>query len=323
MERALVTGSTGLVGFHVVEALRRRGVPVRALVRDPVRARAILHAGVELVKGDVTAKETLAPAIGGCDVVFHAAGLPEQWLPDVGTFERVNVGGTSNLIDAALAAGVERFVYTSTIDVFRADEGESYDESSLDPEPKGTAYERSKQEADRRVVRAMEERGLPAVFVHPAAVYGPGPAGSPGLGHFVADLRDGKVPMLPPGGVPVVFAPDVGEGHVLAAEKGGIGERFILAEGFYPTRVLAEAASRALGLGKLPRAMPAWLAKVVSPVSEGVSRLFGGPPLLPKGQLHFMLWGARPDARRARERLGWKPTPLDEGMRALVRSLDG
>lgn len=160
----LVTGATGLVGHNVVAALLARGRRVRALVRDVARARQTVPAGAELIAGDVTDEASVARALVGCRVVYHAAGLPEQWLRDPQAFQRVNVGGTRVVGEAALRAGVERFVYTSTIDVFRAARGERYDESTLDLEPKGTPYERSKQDADRWVVQA-QARGLPAVYL--------------------------------------------------------------------------------------------------------------------------------------------------------------
>ena len=190
MPKILLTGGTGLLGNHLARALVADGREVRALVRSPEKARGLLPAACEIVAGDVLDAASLRRGIDGCDVVYHAAGLPEQWLPDDATFQRVNVDGTAHLVDAALAAGVRRFVYASTIDVFAWRPGEPFDESRLDEQPKPTAYERSKQDADRLVTAALQ-RGLPAVFLHPSAIYGPGPAGSPGLNAFVRDLLPG------------------------------------------------------------------------------------------------------------------------------------
>lgn len=318
MKKTLVTGGSGLVGFHIGAALHRRGHLVRYLARSPEKMRRLAPEGSEIVHGDVTDPASVGEAVRGCSQIFHAAGLPEQWLRDPKKFERVNVGGTRNLVEAALKLGVERFVYTSTIDVFAALPGAEYDESTLDPQAKGTAYERSKQAADRIVAEAIP-RGLPGVFLHPSAVYGPGPAGSRGLTHFFTDLRDGKVPMLLPGGMPVVFAPDVGEGHVLAAEKGEPGSRYILSDRYYSLGELAREAARQLGLRRTPAVMPLWVGKAVAALGESFSRLTGRPPLVPKGQLHFLQWGAIPRAERAKSELGWVPTPLPEG---LARTLE-
>ncbi|MDX2169363.1 MAG: NAD-dependent epimerase/dehydratase family protein, partial [Deltaproteobacteria bacterium] len=246
MPDVLLTGATGLVGGSIARALLAAGRGVRALVRDPQRARRVVPAECELVAGDVTDAASLAPALDGCRVVYHAAGLPEQWLADPTTFERVNVGGTANLIAAALAARVERFVYSSTIDVFAAAPGATYDESVIDPQPKGTAYERSKQAADRLVVAALQ-RGLPAVFLHPSAVYGPVPAASPGLNDLIARLLRGEIPMLLPGGMPLVYAPDVAAGHLLAEARAAVGARFILSESYHSLADIARAVVAAGG----------------------------------------------------------------------------
>jgi dihydroflavonol-4-reductase len=318
MSRALVTGATGLVGHAIVSALLERGRQVRALVRTIDRGRQRLPTSCELTVGDVTDRASVERAVEGCNVVYHAAGLPEQWLRDARTFDRVNVGGTRNMIEASLLAKVERFVYTSTIDVFAAKSGTSFDESVIDPEPKGTAYERSKQAADREVAGALE-RGLPAVFLHPAAVYGPGPASSPGINDFIERLRDGRVPALLPGGLPVVFSRDVGAGHVLAGTKGAVGERFILSDRYISLADLARRVVDELGMVRLPLSIPLWAARITANVDEAVAKVTGRPPLVPKGQLYFLQWGARPRSDKARRELGLQFLPFEDG---LTRTLD-
>jgi nucleoside-diphosphate-sugar epimerase len=236
----LVTGGTGMVGYSIVQSLLARGHRVRALVRSPDKGRAVLPAACELVHGDVTAPDTLAAAVAGCAWVFHAAGFPEQWMRDPATFDRVNADGTANMLAAARAAGATRFILTSTIDVFRWRSGETYDESELDPDPKQTPYERSKQRADQIVADAVAG-GLDAIFLHPSAVYGPAPSDSPGTNDLLLKLWHRKVPARLPGGYPVVFAPDVGEGHVRAAERAAPGARFILSERYYPLTQLARS----------------------------------------------------------------------------------
>ena len=128
--------------------------------------------------GDVTDPASVARAAQGREIVFNAMGLPEQWLADPAAFERVNVEGTRAVVEAARAAGVARLVHTSTIDVFHAEPGGSFDESVVADYPKGTAYERSKQEAER-VALAGAGGGLEVVVVNPSAVYGPGRRAAP------------------------------------------------------------------------------------------------------------------------------------------------
>ncbi len=322
MTKTLVTGATGLVGWNIVQALRERDRAVRALVRDPDKARRLLPAEVELVAGDVTDRPSVERALADVNVVYHAAGLPEQWLKDAGRFQRVNVEGTRNLVEVALERKVERFVYTSTIDVFQAAPSQEFDESSpIDAAPKGTPYERSKQDADRLVAAAIE-RGLHAVFLHPAALYGPGPAGSPGINDFIVRLEKHQIPALLPGGMPVVHSRDVGLGHVLAEDRPA-GSRYILSESYVEITHLAWIVSHALGRKDIPRVMPLWLAKAVSEVGERWAGVSSRPPLIPRGQLHFLQWKARPKNTKARKELKWTPTLFRDGVRTTVAELTG
>ncbi len=321
METTLVTGGTGLIGYHVVQALVQRGRHVRALVRSIEKGKALLPQACELVPGDITDPAAVQCAMQGCSVVYHVAGLPEQWLPDPALFHHVNVGGTQNAIDAALACGVRRFIYTSTFDVFAGQAGQEFDESQLDPQPRGTYYERSKQVADQQVVAAMQ-RSLPAIFLHPSAVYGPGPSSSPGFNVSIAQLQHGQAPALPPGGVAVVFAPDVGEGHVLAEEHAAIGSRYILSEGYYTLVELAQMVLKELGMEKQPPpTMPLPVARAMAEVGEWVAQFTHRPPLIPKGGLYFLQWQALPQSAKAQRELGWKPTPLREGIKQTIAYL--
>jgi dihydroflavonol-4-reductase len=311
----LLTGGTGIVGNAIAAELVRRGRPVRALVRSLERGRALLPSACELVQGDVTDVDSVARAMAGCEVVYHAAGLPEQWAADDGIFTRVNVGGTRIVADAAREAGVTRFVYTSTIDVFACIAGVPFDEGTIAVEPKPTAYERSKQEADRYVTE-LTALGLPAVFLHPSAVYGPVPAASPGLNQLIADLARGKIPMLLAGGMPVVHAPDVATGHVLA-ESREPGSRFILSESYWELVGIARAVAEVTG-AKVPRVLPSVVARAVAAGGEAVSRVTRKAPLVPRGQLAFLESHMRPDAARAKRELGWRPTTFRDALPATL-----
>jgi len=314
--RTLVTGATGTVGGAVVTELLAVGREVRALVRDPARARPLLPPAVELVQGDVTDAASCARAVTGCAAVFHTAGLPEQWLRDPRRFTEVNVLGSRNVGEAALAAKVTTFVYTSTIDVFAWRHGQPFDESTLAEAPKGSHYERSKQEADRAMVE-LGKRGLPVRYAHPSAVYGDAPQLNPGLNDVIVRLLRGKMPMLLPGGIPVVLAADVARGH-LALEAAPAGGRAILSESFVSLVELATTVVAAAGAGKVPRVLPTWIARIVSTAGEGMARVTRRPPLIPAGQLQFLLEDVHPDAARARRELAWTPTPFAAGIAGTV-----
>ncbi len=320
MSRVLLTGGTGLVGSSLARELVQKGRKVRALVRSLERGESVLPEECELAEGDVTDIESLRRAVRECSVVYHVAALPEQWLADPSAFRRVNVGGTRNMIEVCLEQGVEKFVYTSTIDVFEVGAEGRVEESQLDPNPRGTHYQRSKQEADRAVTEAMA-RGLPAVFLHPSGVYGPAPARSPMINDAIIKLVKRKTPALPPGGMPVVLCDDVAAGHLLAEEKAPVGSRYILSESFVSLHEFASVVCEESGCGKVPPVLPVGIAKVTAAAGELVARVTRRPPLLPRGQLHFLLLGVRPLAKKARDELGWNPTPLQDGMRKTLAYL--
>ena len=318
MSKVLITGATGTVGFPIARDLVARGDEVRALVRDVDRARKLLPQGVEPVAGDVADRGSVDRAVDGCELVFHAAGLPEQWRHDPADFQRVNVEGSRNLAEASLAAGVGRFVYTSTIDVFQWTPGRPFDESVIDPDPRPTHYERSKQEADRLVV-SIADRGLEVVFIHPAAVYGPVPALFAGANDFLVRLATGKIPMLLPGGMPVVYSEDVGRAHIEAADRAEAGSRFIVADRYLTLSEMAGSVAEIEPEAKNPRVMPLAVARGVMAAGEGIARITRKPPLIARGELAFLVSHPVPVADRLRDELGIEPTPWSDG---LARTLE-
>jgi dihydroflavonol-4-reductase len=316
--RFLVTGATGKIGNAVARGLVKRGDQVVALVRDSARARALLPAEVELAVGDVSDPDSLRDAAEGADGAFNCMGLYEQWMPDPAIFGRVNAAGARNVVAAARQAGARRVVHTSTFDVFHAEAGGTVTESGLASYPKGTVYERSKQRAEELVL-AEAERGIEVVLVNPAAVYGPGPWQGTGLDGAIRDGIRRRLPALPPGGMTLAFAEDVARGHVAAFERGEPGERYILGHGFATMREILSVAVDEAGRGWVPPTLPVAIAKALATAGEGLSRLIRRPPLLGRGQLHFLLWQPRIDNTKARERLGLDFTQWEEGVRATVR----
>jgi nucleoside-diphosphate-sugar epimerase len=318
--RILVTGATGKVGHAISSSLLDRGDQVRALVRDPKRAASVLPAGIEPVKGDITDPESHVAAVEGCDLVFNAMGMPEQWVRDETIFDEVNAIGSGELASVARRAGVRRFVHTSTHDVFHAETGGSFDETMLADYPKGTAYERSKQHAEELVLG--ERNGMEVVILNPSGVYGPTPSPTPSFENSVFEpVVRKRLPMLPPGGTGMAYVEGVAAGHLLAAEKGGDGERYILADGYMNFKEMAESVKRIAGRGRVPPVTPVPVARTVAALGAGISRVIRRPPLLPRGQLEYILWQAHPDSSKAQRELGWETTPLEEGIRKTLHSM--
>jgi nucleoside-diphosphate-sugar epimerase len=317
--RILVTGGTGLIGNAILKKLTERGADVRALVRDESRARKILPASVELVRGDIEDLSSLDAAMRGVTRVFHAAGLPEQWQPDEKIFERVNTRGTANVMRAALDGRVKRVIYTSTMDVFAAPPGGTLVETNIDKQPKGTAYERSKQAAERET-ETYRARGLDVVYMNPGAVYGPSPV-QLGVNSVFVQFLNGKMPLVPPGGMSLAYVHGVAEAHLVAADRAQSGERFLIADGHASTRALVEIIAHEARVSKVPPEAPVWLMRALADASVPIARTFGIRPIIAKGQLEFLLWDPRIDTTKAERELDFVPMPLEEGVRRTVQFL--
>ena len=226
--KVLVTGGTGFVGSQIVAALVRRGDTVRVLHRATSKLIMLEGLPIEHVLGDVQEPEAVARAVAGCDLVFHVAAVASYWRTQREQVYRVNVEGTRIVMEACLAAGVPRVVHTSSVAAIGiprngrpADERATFDAFSAT-----FAYADSKHRAEAVVLQAVA-RGLPAVIVNPGAVYG---AGDHNLisGSMVLELARRSVPLVPDGGLCVVDVDAIVRGHLAAAERGRIGERYIL-----------------------------------------------------------------------------------------------
>ncbi len=319
MPFTLVTGATGTVGFNIIKCLLKQNRSVRVLVRDIERAKQILPPECDFFQGDITDIPSIEKAMTGCDVIHHAAGLPEQWFKNPDIFEHINVVGTQNMLAAAKKLGVKKFVYTSTIDVFEGVAHQPFDESVIASEPKGTFYERSKQKADQCVVEAIND-GLDAVFIHPSAVYGPGPDihHSVGVNTIITKVKNNDIPVLLPGGFPVVYSENVGEAHV-AAESMPAGSRYIVSDQFVTLTELVEKIYKQLDIKRaVPKVMPFWVGKMLAGVGEFISGIINKSPLIAKGELTFLQWQAIPNGQKAARDLGIHYVDLQEGLKRTV-----
>ncbi len=317
--KALVTGATGLLGHRIAHLLLRAGHDVTALVRDPTRAERVIDKGIRLVKGDITMKSSVMAAVEGMDWLFHAAGMPEQYQADEAVFDRVNRAGTANTLEAALAAGVRRVIYTSTMDVFAAAPGGTLVETRLDHAPKPTAYERSKVAADGEVER-VRARGLDVVHICPAGIYGPSPV-HVALNSFFIKLLNKKLPALPPGGLSIVYIDGCAKAHLAAAEVGVCGERYLVSDTHVSNTELAREIIAQSDLTTVPPVAPSWLMKGVAAGSEMAAKLFGANPLIARGQIAFLAWNVKINSDKAQRVLGFRPTALADGVALTIAAL--
>lgn len=309
----LVTGATGLVGYHVVQALLNNRRSVRALVRDPERAGKILPSACKLFQGDIEDEHSLDAAFAGCTVVYHCAGIPEQWVKCPHVFHTINVLGTQNVVRAALRNPIlEKFIYISTIDVFLARPFERFDETQLDPVLRGSPYRRAKQEADRIVAKSVQD-GLPAVFIHPGGIYGASPRAF-WFTQLIRDIVEDKLHLIPPGGMPFVYIEDVAQGCLLAEKIASSGERFILDGTYHSFLELCEVISSELGQKHHFIVGIPFFARIYACVEAWISHATGRRPQLHTAILEFLLSGNTPDSSKAKHELGWSPMSLREGV---------
>jgi nucleoside-diphosphate-sugar epimerase len=319
--RVFLTGGTGFIGGDVARLLRERGDDVRALVRVPARATALQELGCDLVEGDLSDETALRSALAGCDAVVHCAAVYEIGVleSDRERLVDANVRGTERVLGAALAAGVSKAVYVSTVAVFGDTKGHVADEDWQRAEGQAftSAYEQTKVEAHERA-RQIGAKGLPLVVVQPGVVYGPGDHSE--VGGLFARLLKGRLPLapFPEMGITPVHRDDVSAGILLALDKGVAGESYVLAG--EPTTLGELLATLAGVAGKRApfAALPPVLVKAIVPVGRFVGPLLGFPPNLREllSSSHDVTFWARSD--KAQRELGWTHRPLDEGLRTVL-----
>ena len=317
MTLTLVTGVTGTIGSALVRALRAEGRAVRCLVRSPKKAESLGLDGVEFVRGDLTDKASLTAAFKGVTHVFHAGGMPEQWTPDARIFDTVNAGGTKNMVDTARAYDVKSFVYVSTQDMFDLS-ADPFDETMPGREPLHSAYELSKRKAEDIVEAASAHKGLPAIFIHPVAVYGPGAAEISGLNRFFSDLLKNDIPILLNGGMPVVLNTDLARGMLAAEAKADFGEHYIFSDSYQTLSDMAGVMRSHEPETKQPKIMPDFMAGLIAGTGEMISKITKGKPLISKGELGVLKRKGRPSAAKAREQLDWGTTSFKDGLSQTI-----
>ncbi|MBL6615004.1 MAG: NAD-dependent epimerase/dehydratase family protein [Reyranella sp.] len=312
----LVTGGSGFLGSAVVRALIARGVRVRALVRPSSPRGNFQGLDCEVVLGDLTDRSSLKAALTDVRYLFHVAADYRLWARDPSEIIRANVEGTLNLNREALAAGVERIVYTSSVAALRvAGATMPVDETAaLTPEEAIGAYKRSKTMAERAVEEMVLREGLPAIIVSPTTPIGPRDIRPTPTGRILLDAARGKIPAFVDTGLNFVHVDDVAEGHLLAFEKGRIGERYILGgENLTLQQLLAavaELAGRKAPRIKLPRAplMPLAFA------AERMARFTGKEPLLTLDGLRMSRYHMFFTSAKAERELGYRSRPSREGV---------
>jgi len=310
MPRALITGGTGFIGSNIALRLLELGWKVRILER-PGASRLLLEDGpFEHVTGDLLEPDSLRAAMESVEVVFHAAGVVDHWRQGLERMHRVNVEGTRHVVEAALAAGVERVVHTSSTAALGIHPDSVADETfEFNVAPGQFAYGFSKSQAEGVVLDAVR-KGLPAVIVNPTTVIGPRDIRKVSSGVVVEVARHCAPPLIPPGGTNVVAIWDVVHGHIEAALKGRVGERYILGGENMTYLQLYRAIAEVVGCGMKLRVMPRWLVSLTAGLTDMVQPRTDGPVPLTGSRLRLESRMFYFDSAKARALFAMPTTPL-------------
>jgi len=286
--KCFVTGASGFIGSNLVHELSARGHQIKALLRPHADVRGLAGAKFERVTGDMSDRALLEGAMRGCDWCFHLAANYRLWLRDYGPMYAANVEGTRNVIEVATAAGCVKIVHTSTVDcVGLTQESNGHvvptDETTAVPEAQlSDHYKRSKWQAEQ-VANEMVRNGSPVIIVNPSAPLGPRDMKPTPTGQIIVDFLNGAMPAYLDTGLNWVHVCDVAAGHILAAERGVIGQRYILghAGGNWTLKQTFAALEEITGVPAPRTRLPFWVALTAAHANEAVSALTGKPPKAP------------------------------------------
>jgi dihydroflavonol-4-reductase len=319
MKRALVTGGCGFLGSSIVKALLARGVGVRVLALPNEPSDNVEGLDVEIERGNVLSIEDAKRAVHGVDTVFHAAAIYKAWMPDPTAMYDVNSSGTFNMLEAARRAGAARVIYTASIVALGrpepgtlGDETTPYEAWDLD-----FAYSRAKYHS-RVLAEDFGRWGLDVRVVCPGVVLGPGDIAPTPSGKIVINTLRGAPPLYTDGGASYVDVRDAAEVHVLAAEKGRAGERYIASAHNLTNRELLEAILAAAGKRRRLYRMPAGVVRRAVTAMEAQAKKKGTEPMLTRNFFEYSLKPSFYDNGKAVRELGASFRPFDETLKDAI-----
>ncbi len=314
---ALVTGATGFVGSAVVRRLLKRGEPVRVLVRPESDRANISNLPLEIAIGDLREPTTLAAAVEGCEAVYHVAADYRLWAPNPDDLYDSNVTGTQNLVGAAVAADVKRIVYTSSVAVL----GRTTDGSPADEETPVTLddmighYKRSKFLAEKAVHDLIANVDAPIVIVNPSTPIGPRDVKPTPTGRMIVEAATGRMPAYVDTGLNLVHVDDVAEGHLLAHDKGEVGERYVLGGEDMTLEEILKAIAEIVGRPPPRVQLPHNLILPIAVIAEAWAKLFKtGEPFVTVDGIRMAKKKMFFNSAKASARIGYTARPAREAL---------
>lgn len=315
----LVTGGTGFVGTHVVRALLAQGRPVRCLVRSRSPRGNLEGLSVDIVEGDLNDPPSLTRALSGVSTLYHVAADYRLWTRDPRELYRTNAQGTDNILKAASEARVERVVYTSSVAALGLKEdGASSDETTPVERSRIIGhYKKSKYDA-QQIAEGWAARGLPVVIVNPSTPIGERDIKPTPTGQMIVDFLNRRMPAYVDTGLNLIDVRDVAAGHLLAAEKGRVGERYILGHRNMALKEILDTLARLTGLPSPSLRLPHWIPLTVAAADTALSRWTGRAPRVSLESVRMSTHRMFFDAGKAVRELGLPQTPVEEPLSRAV-----
>lgn len=320
MDSVFLTGGTGFVGANLARLLVEKGYKVRALARKGSDRRNLAGLPIEVCEGDLADEAILERACRGCRYAFHVAADYRIWAPDPAQMYAANVQGTVNVIEAAARAGVERIVHCSSVAAVRVRDDAPADETSeyISKDEVVSDYKKSKWLAEQAALE-LAQKGLPVVVVNPAAPIGPLDIKPTPTGKIVVDFLSGRLPSYVDTGLNVVHVADVAAGHLAAAERGRIGERYILGCENLSLKAFLDTLAELTGVAAPRFKTPYAVAYAFGALDTARARLLGGEPMAPLDAVRMARHKMFFDSKKAIRELGLAQTPARRALADAAR----
>ena len=317
---ALVIGANGYLGSHVTRQLVDKGEDVRVMVRDGANTIGIDDLDVTRFVGDIWDNQTLRDAMAGAQDVYYCVVDTRGWLRDPSPLFHTNVDGTRNVLEVAKDAGLHRFVFTSSYVTVGRKRGRVATEDDIVVDRGLTPYVRSRVQAEELVLKYAREYGLPAVAMCVSTTYGAGDWGMTPHGQIIAGTAFGKLPfVMDKIELEAVGIDDAARALLLAAEKGRVGERYLISEKMISNAEVVRIAAEAVGVPAPTKSIPLPVSYAMALLGSAKAKLRGTDEQLSMGSLRLMRAEAPVACGKAKRELGWEPRPVEESIREAAR----